>query len=370
MSNSNNITPESTRYLFEKRLFIGFIKFYNEKQGFGYLVSSDYGFNDTKKGEHEFRELYIDKASFDENVNEKKLVVFRPAVVNKRLKATNIVQYRRDIHSSIAIDYILESNIIHFIRKRNITVKAGRSGVRYEQCSYPLDISIYSMSNICRYKIINKCSENYKNKGRETLLRNIDNYIIAVGGDEEYFKKLNTNYPVKEKEHDAIKGLISSIDKLTCSLLISNHGSFQFFVPINLQKELIDVLNYEYPISEAIMPEYSEKKLKRIINDKEVFSCFCNAESKKHKTAEKNSFLRLIENCTDEKRDELWHEIIIQINHGIQEFMAALSEKSLLERKQFLTYCNDFINDRQKETIMKSINDEEDMLRKNGFMLL
>ena len=122
--NNDSTTSQNIEYIFGEKQFIGYIKFYNSNQDFGYLSSNNYGMNTNRKFWYKYQDFYIDKHSFGDYVRFNQLVVFRPAYINNKTKAINIIQYQVDKHRDIAINTILNNNIIHFfLRSPVIGVK-------------------------------------------------------------------------------------------------------------------------------------------------------------------------------------------------------------------------------------------------------
>lgn len=227
MNNDSN-TSQKIEYIFGNKQFIGYIKFYKDNQDFGYLSSNNCGMNKERRFWHKNQDFYIDRLSFEGPVSFNQLVVFRPAYVNNKIKAINIVQYQVDKHRDIAINTILSNNIIHLDEKQNITIPAGRSGVRYNYATFQRDIHIFSLSGIKIYELIEKCCDIYKHDGGVALLYKLDNVMIAIGGDNNYYQELKRNYQEKEQEINAIKRLFIVADGLSRKKIADRYASFRF----------------------------------------------------------------------------------------------------------------------------------------------
>lgn len=213
MKNSGESMPTNIHYIFDDKLFIGYVKFYNAVKGFGYIVSNNAGMSSNKIFWYKYNDFYIDSTSFDQNIRYDSLVMFRPAYVNGRLKAINVVQYDVKLYKEIAIDTILSNNNIKIKDRQRITIPSGHSGISYSYAFGERNINIYKLSGIKRSEILDKCCEMYKDFGINTLLKCIDNFISACGGDKEYYSKLKYNYLNKENEYHTIRLLFSFFDK-------------------------------------------------------------------------------------------------------------------------------------------------------------
>lgn len=225
--NNDSTTSQNIEYIFGEKQFIGYIKFYNSNQDFGYLSSNNYGMNTNRKFWYKYQDFYIDKHSFGDSVRFNQLVVFRPAYINNKTKAVNIIQYQVDKHRDIAINTILSNNIIHLNERQNITIPAGHSGVRYSYATFQRDIDLFSLSGIKICELVKKCCDTYKNDGSVALLLKIESFITAIGGDDFYFHKLKTNYPDREKEIKEINNLLSIVDSLTLKKINDKYTSFR-----------------------------------------------------------------------------------------------------------------------------------------------
>ena len=364
---------ENIQYLFGDQLFIGYIKFYAEERGFGYLSSNNWKMNTYGKFRERYQDFYIDTDSFDEKVSFNQLVVFRLAYVNKRLKAMNIYQYKKELHFHLAIDNILYHNTIAWEERHRITGPAGRSGVTYKNVSSQRLISILSLSGIQRFKLIERCCDLYDNSGSEALLYAIDSFFSAVGGDKQYSWKLLEEYANKEKELNAIKEMFVLIDSITAQKIIMKHASLQFLAPHSLLLALAGKLNDEYAIPSEVRAEHWTKKLQEIIEGKRVFQCFYKEKeisdifsSEEEIKRKQRRFLQMIKYCTEEKRESFADEIKKQIQEGIQIFISEIYNKTRLEKKHLLKYCADYITPNQKALIEESfeIDDTKDYLKR------
>lgn len=372
----NVITEDNNKnikYLFGDQLFLGYIKFYTEQREFGYLSSNNWKMNTYGKFREKYQDFYIDTDSFDEKVLFNQLVVFRLAYVNKRLKAMNINQYRKEMHSHLAIDNILYLNTITWEERHRITVPAGRSGVTYDNVSSQRNISIFSLSGIQRFKLIERCCEIYENNGSEALLYAIDSFFSAVGGDRQYSWKLHEEYVNKDKELNTIKNMFALIDSLTAQKIVLKHASLQLLAPHTLLLSLAGKLNDEYVIPSEVRAEHRTKKLQDIIEEKKVFQCFYDEEVKTYTrrgatdTKERrNRFLLLLKYCPEDIKGSLNAEVIRQITKGIQFFISNIENKTRLEKIHLLKYCADYITQNQKALIEKSfeIDDVKDYLKR------
>ena len=351
---------EHIKYLFGDQLFLGYIKFYAEQKEFGYLVSNNWKMNVDGKFRERYHDFYIDRDSFDESVDYSKLVVFRLALVDKRLKAINIVQYRIDVHSNLAIDNILYHDIIHIEEKQ-----------RYEH--FQRDVSLFSLSRIERFKIIERCCEIYGNNGSEALLYALDNLVFAVGGEKQYSLKLHEEYENKDKELDAIRRMFLLIDNLTAQKIVLKHASLQFLAPHNVLLALVGKLNDEFALPSEVRSVHITKKLQDIIKEKRVFqffydennkTAFCNSEEETKK--KQRRFLHMLKYCPDEIKESLAKEINMQVREGIQRFILEIDNKTRLEKKHLLEYCSDYIDDNQKTLIEKSFEIDDYLKRLNS----
>ena len=358
MSNIIN-TEGNIDYIFGDKLFVGYVKFYKDSQAFGYLSSNNWKMNISGKFTERYQDFYIDKDSFDEKVVFNQLVVFRPAYVNNRLKAINICQYKKDIHSHLAIDNILYHNTIHWEKKNRNTIPGGLSDIRY-------DISIFSLSGIRRYELIEKCIAIYKDNGGEALLYALDTFFSIVGGEKEYSWKLHGEYENKNKEYNAIKCMFDLIDKLTAQKIVLKHASLQFLAPHEILLSLAGKLNDDFIIPKEVCAEHRTKKLQIIIGENKAFQNFYDEEAKTYTrrgsidTKEReNKFLRLLNYCPNDIKDSLEEEVKKQITEGIQTFMLNIDYKTRLEKTNLLRYCADYLDDRQKNVIEKSFRSDD-----------
>ena len=358
MSNIIN-TEGNIDYIFGDQLFVGYVKFYKDSQAFGYLSSNNWKMNISGKFTERYQDFYIDKDSFDEKVVFNQLVVFRPAYVDNRLKAINICQYKKDIHSHLAIDNILYHNTIHWEKKNRNTIPGGLSDIRY-------DISIFSLSGIRRYELIEKCIAIYKDNGGEALLYALDTFFSIVGGEKEYSWKLHGEYENKNKEYNAIKCMFDLIDKLTAQKIVLKHASLQFLAPHEILLSLAGKLNDDFIIPKEVCAEHRTKKLQIIIGENKAFQNFYDEEAKTYTrrgsidTKEReNRFLRLLNYCPNDIKDSLEEEVKKQITEGIQTFMLNIDYKTRLEKTNLLRYCADYLDDRQKNVIEKSFRSDD-----------
>ena len=367
-SNNGNI-----KYLFGDQLFLGYIKFYAEQREFGYLTSNNWRMNSNEIFRKRFQDFYIDKASFEEDVEFNQLVVFRPAYADGKLKAMNLFQYRKDIHSEIAINTILGDPFIHLEKRHRITVPAGRSSIRYDYHTSQQEINIFSLSGIQRFKLIERCCEIYEDKGSEALLYALDSFVSAVGGDYQYSWKLHKEYVNKDIELNAIKNMFILIDSLTAQKIILKHASLQFLAPHSVLLALAGKLNDKFAIPSEVMEEHRVKKLQCIIEGKRVFQQFYDEKkvsdiycSKEDIKREQRRFLHMLNYCPENIKESLANEINKQIREGIQLFLSEIENKTRLEKKHLLEYCSDYIDDNQKALIEKSfeIDDAKDYLKR------
>ncbi len=225
--NNDSTTSQNIEYIFGEKQFIGYIKFYNSNQDFGYLSSNNYGMNTNRKFWYKYQDFYIDKHSFGDSVRFNQLVVFRPAYINNKTKAVNIIQYQVDKHRDIAINTILNNNIIHFEDNQRMKLTDGHRGFVNDIVTVTRDINIFSISDIKAHELVKKCCDTYKNDGSVALLLKIESFITAIGGDDFYFHKLKTNYPDREKEIKEINNLLSIVDSLTLKKINDKYTSFR-----------------------------------------------------------------------------------------------------------------------------------------------
>lgn len=224
--NNGLTSPSNTEYIFGDKQFLGYVKFFSDDQNFGYLSSNNYGMNINRKFWYKNQDFYIDRQSFDGSVKFKQLVVFRPAYVNNKIKAINIVQYQVDKHRDIAINTILSNNIIHLEDNKRMKLTDGHKGFIYDILTVKRDINIFPLSDIKTYELVEKCCDIYKNDGGVALLLKLDNFMEAIGGDELYYHKLKTDYPDKDWEIDEINKLLSLVDSLTRQKIFKKYVSF------------------------------------------------------------------------------------------------------------------------------------------------
>lgn len=225
--NNDSTTSQNIEYIFGEKQFIGYIKFYNSNQDFGYLSSNNYGMNTNRKFWYKYQDFYIDKHSFGDYVRFNQLVVFRPAYINNKTKAINIIQYQVDKHRDIAINTILNNNIIHFEDNQRMKLTDGHRGFVNDIVTITRDINIFSISDIKAHELVKKCCDTYKNDGSVALLLKIESFITAIGGDDFYFQKLKTNYPDKEKEINEINNLLSIVDSMTLKKINEKYASIR-----------------------------------------------------------------------------------------------------------------------------------------------
>lgn len=225
--NNDSTTSQNIEYIFGEKQFIGYIKFYNSNQDFGYLASNNYGMNTNRKFWYKYQNFYIDKHSFDDSVRFNQLVVFRPAYINNKSKAVNIIQYQVDKHRDIAINTILANSIIHFEDKQRMKLTDGHRGFVNDIVTVTRDINIFSISDIKAHELVKKCCDTYKSDGSVALLLKLESFIAAIGGDDFYLHKLKTDYPDREKEIKEINNLLSIVDSLTLKKINDKYTSFR-----------------------------------------------------------------------------------------------------------------------------------------------
>lgn len=347
---------QSVQYIFGDRIFIGYPKFYKGDRDFGFIVSNNVGMKTRKEFWYKYKDFYVDASSFDENIRFNMLVVFRPAYVNGRLKALNVRQFDSNIHKSMAIETILENNIIRIDERERATFPAGRSGVTYGYIFSSYEINIYKLSGVKSYELIEKCWDLYESDGSNAFLKGIDNFISTVGGERAYYYKLKEDYTKSGKESEIISKIFTTIDSTTATNTILSHPSFQLLAPYELLKKLVGKLNEDYYIPAELSSEHCRRKLQEIINDNKVFNEFYAAERDKvHSPIKRNRLLRLLRKIPETDRESLNLKIKGQIKERLEGIIDELDNMGFQEKHEILEFFNDYLNDEQKNYILKSM---------------
>ena len=370
---SNN---ENVKYIFGSQLFLGYIKFYDNERKFGYIVSNNYGMNHNRNFNYKYPNLYIDHDSFEENVKTNRLIIFRPLIINDKIKAGNIRQYNPSIHKDIAIQYILHNNNIHIVEKK-----------RYSTAQY--DINIYAISGVHKYELIQECCELYKRNGAEALLHALYNYFSSINGvctgsvstwdvwhkgRYNFEESMEYDREERENEEDAFKRLFDLVDKLTAKKIVLKHASLQYFAPYDVLLSLAGELNDDYRIPKEVREVHHIKKLQCIIEEKKVFQCFYDEEKNRDEKPNfyhrRNLILLMLKDCPKEIKDSIYKEVIGQINEGIERFITDIEHKTRTEKKELLKYFADYIDDRQKAIIEESVEINDYLERLNSDLRL
>ena len=235
-------------YIFDDQLFIGVIKFY--RHGHGQITSTHWRMKHKKQFWNKYQDFYFDDSSFDERVESYQLndlFVFRPAYVEGRKKAMNIVRYRKEMHYELALDNILEENVIHVHEKHRGIVADGRYYTRQTTFEFDWEVSIYKSSGVYCHDVFRKCCDNYEQNGREAFLWGIDSFYTKCS--DLNCRQKTIHYSPEEKNDldkkttETIKYMLALIDGSTCKKLLMKYPSFQKHAPLSVLKELVGKLD-------------------------------------------------------------------------------------------------------------------------------
>lgn len=354
-------------YIFGDQLFIGVIKFY--RHGHGQITSTHWRMKHKKEFWYKYQDFYIDDSSFDERVDSYQLndlFVFRPAYVEGRKRAINVVKYRKELHYELALDNILGDNVIHVHEKHRGIIAAGRSGTSETTFETGWDVSIYKSSGVYCHDVFLKCCDNYAQNGREAFMWGIDSFYtkycdINCRLKENYYS-LEEKKELELRTTKAIEHMLSLIDNSTCKKLLVKYPSFQEHAPLSVLKELVGKLDIDYPIPEIIRSENCEKQLMNLIDDKGVFDNYYCDEKRRPKFR-RNKIQRLLLHCSEKSAFTLKPIVTQQIKEGIQEYVDQIDNvKSRHEICEFERCCEHYLTEEQHSVILKRLRDGKDLL--------
>lgn len=247
---------ENIRYIFGDQLFIGVIKSY--RIGGGQITSTNWRMKHKKAFWYKYQDFYIDESSFDERINFNNhnlndLFVFRPAYVDGRKKAINIVKYQKDLHYDLALDNILGDNVIHVSKIQRGIVADGRYYTRETTFEYGWDVNIYKSSGVYSHDVFLKCCNNYIQNGREAFLWGIDSFF-SKSHERNLREKANTEdeKELEAKKTKAIRHMLTLIDSSTCKKLLLKYPIFQEHAPQSVLKDLVGKQDNKYSIPDEI----------------------------------------------------------------------------------------------------------------------
>jgi hypothetical protein len=226
---------ENISYIFGEQLFIGVIKFY--RNGAGQIASTNWRMKRNKAFWYKYQDFYLDEFSFDERlncINWRDLVVFRPAYVDGRKKAINVVKYQKGLHYDLALDNIIGDNVIHVKDNHRGRVADGRYYTKETTFEFDWDVNIYKRSGVHSYDVFLKCCDNYTQNGRDAFMWGIDSFFL-VSKDKPIGDYFNT-----EKDKEAVQHMLSYIDSSTCKKLILKYPCFKSYAPITILRELVE----------------------------------------------------------------------------------------------------------------------------------
>lgn len=111
-------TEKENTYPFGERLFIGIVKFFDKKKGFGYIASNNYGMGSNPRFKNTEQSFYIDNSSWSTPVPEKKVVIFRPSFSNSKLKANDVRKINIETDRALVLEYYENNNFICYKEKK------------------------------------------------------------------------------------------------------------------------------------------------------------------------------------------------------------------------------------------------------------
>lgn len=346
-------------FLFGKRLFIGYIKFFDNEKNFGFVVSNNYGMDSNPRFNSKTQNFYIDKFSIKETLNLSKLVIFQPALYNGKLKAVNVRQFDIRKDRNIALKYFYNQNFICFSTKETIYHRYRSN----EVITHENKISILLKSGICRYEIVDELRSNYKEKGQKQLLWAINKLVYAAGGDREYHKTLISQYGNREIEHKSLSDFFNEIDNDTIIKIVSSNHCFQKFVPTEFFVNNLHLLKEEYDIPQSLVSQYMEYKLLRMIENGDIYDNYYT-DREREKIIKGEAITGYIEHllslCPPEHKEQLSNSIRKQMEEIVDKKVESIEGYSQSEKENFLLLNALFLNEEQKAYINNLI--EEDLI--------
>lgn len=350
-------TNKKNNLIFGKRLFLGFIKFYDSDKGFGFIVSNNYGMEQNPKFHSTTQNFYFNKSSVRGELSLSSLVVFQPTLHNEKLKAVNVRQYNKDSDSKIALCYFRNQNFINYTTKETIFHRYRSN----EEVVHNHKISILLKSGISRYQIIDELCEQFREKGEKYVLFMINKLVYAAGGNNDYYKTLNSNYGNREKEADSLVSLFKILDDNTVSKIISLHPCFQNYLPVEFLKKNISLLKKEFGVPNLLLPIYNENELLKIIEQGLVFDNFYTEKQKEQLLRGINiqgNIEKLLLNCPEEHRETLWNKILQQMRNSICTQISSISNLKKSDKENFLLIYSKFIDVEQRKLIENLIKED------------
>ena len=200
-----------TIFLFGEKFFIGIVKFFDDNNGFGYVVSNNLGMETQKRFNKDEQGFYIDNDSWVTPIAEKKVVVFRPAIRETKLRAEDVRAINLETDYELLMYYYEHNNFI-FYEEKVKTFSVSKKGHRhFEGFSYERKkVNILMRSGVTRYELLNEYSDHFsKNRDYNYLLEKIDKIIQIIDGEAAYNNLLRSSYVNIEKEITSWKRIFS-----------------------------------------------------------------------------------------------------------------------------------------------------------------
>lgn len=233
------------RFPFGEKNFVGIIKFYNEDDDFGFIISNNHGMDgiNSELFNRPNIDFYINKKSGDVTLGEHSLVIFRPYIQgNGKLKAKNV----RDIDFSKDYDLINEyyhtNNIIETRDKKK--VRDTWRSFHYEYSTIKFDI--YSFSTLKAAEKIKGIVDTFsKDRDYNSLKKNIDDYIKEKGGDADYWETIRYRWNNMAEKY-FWKVLFTKLDDNESLQIITKHNCLVSFAPVKSALKFVDKIDNKY----------------------------------------------------------------------------------------------------------------------------
>lgn len=242
-----------TIFPFREKLFIGVIKFFDCNKGFGYIACNNLGMETQKRFNNKELCFYIDNDSLATPIAEKKVVVFRPAIREARLRAEDVHAINLETDYELLMYYYEHNNFIYYEEKvKTFSVKKGHR--HFEGFSYERQkVNILMRSGVTRYELLNEYSDHFsKNHDYNYLLKKIDKIIQIIDGETTYNNLLRSSYVNIEKEIASWKRIFSQLTEEQIYNLVEKHPSLQLFAPDELLIQHIEVVDEKWGVSDSV----------------------------------------------------------------------------------------------------------------------
>lgn len=284
--------------------FLGYVKFYDTKKGFGYIASNKKGMH----GDKFYRDFYIDNSSWIklEEKSQYITVIFQIEKQNDgRIRAS---QVRRTTTSQEDIDFILsyfgEYEIVlnKDKEKRNLITKSG-----------------IGMLNICKH--VTKIIQEQKNRTPESTFNLFKSLVSRAKIDDRNKKSkyvFDRAYDKDDFRH-VWQNLFSSMTKEEKEMVLVNYPSSQQYMDIEVLEKHIDILDLDFDLPNELKETLATRQISQILEGKYIFEVYEDLKSKiKHlpeasqldfnkkiEDARKLAIDQIVENATKELDEEI-----------------------------------------------------------------